>query len=175
MTRTYSTPFLMELRKKRGGRKRSSAEEKSDGDSEKGMVQVGGSELVGQDGPRRRELDRNFMRTGYRRMLWVSGDPDMDWTSEPRRSRLPLTVTPIPIDDSGAVILRHLDLNGTVRQLETKAGGSYFIPPGVVYQIEARGRGVIEMYTPVTAPHEIFPEEILPQDFFQKLESKKKE
>jgi hypothetical protein len=128
------------------------------------LVQVRSIEVFGQRGQRRQEVDRQFLRSGYRRKVYVCGDPEAKWLRTPRRSRSPLTLVPIPVDEGAVVTLSYLDLEGKACRLSLEGGRYYYLPPNVPYQLEAQGRGVLEIYTPAAKPWET--EERLPEDFF---------
>lgn len=130
-------------------------------------------ETMDADTRSRQELDRNFMNTGYRRRLLVSSDPGFSWRGRPTRSFDPLTVVPIPVVADAGCRLRYLGADGSPRVVELEAGHSYYIPPEVPHQFEARGLGAIEIYSPIPADGRLFKEEVLPEDFFQLLEAAK--
>jgi hypothetical protein len=130
------------------------------------MIQVRTIETLDQDGDSRQELDRNFLHTGYRRRLMVATDPDFAWRGRPTRSRLPLTLVPIPLGEGAACSLRYLDHDGTVRTVPLAAGRYYYVPADVPYQLEARGAGALEVFAPAPADGRLFDEESLPDDFF---------
>ena len=130
------------------------------------MIQVHEIEVLDRDAASRQELDRNFLRSGYRRRLYVAADPAFTWRSRPQRSADPLTLVPIPLDEAADHRLRYLDRDGTVRCVAMTGGRYYYVPPGVPYQVESHGAGVLEVFSPVPASGRLFDEELLPEDFF---------
>lgn len=137
------------------------------------MIHTRKIETMDLDVRSRQELDRNFMNTGYRRRLLVASDPGFSWRGRPTRSADPLTVVPIPVVADAGCRVRYLDADGSVKVVELAAGHSYYIPPEVPHQFEARGLGAIEIFSPIPADGRLFREEVLPEDFFQLQASSK--
>lgn len=136
--------------------------------SERTMIQDNSIEILDNDAQSRQELDRNFLHSGYQRRVYIANDPGFSWRRRPRKSHIPLTLVPIPVDPGACGRLTFLDLERRLRSVDMEAGHYYFIPPEVPYEIETSGRGVFEIYAPVTAP-KLFDEEMLPRDFFDRL------
>jgi len=130
------------------------------------MIHVPPIETLDRDPGSRLELDRDFLRTGYRRRLMVATDPEFAWRGRPMRSAQPMTLVPIPLGEDGSCSLRWLDHDGTVRTLALAAGRYYHLPADVPYQIEARGAGALEVFVPAPPDGRLFDEEPLPDDFF---------
>jgi hypothetical protein len=130
------------------------------------MVSVRPLRLLDDDGQTRQELDLDFLRSGYRRMVYVSMDPDFRGELPPRRPRIPLIVLPIPTDPDATIRLTYMDLQGRIETLEMKPAHSYYIPPNVSYRIETRGRLVLELFGPAESLTQCFDEEALATDFF---------
>lgn len=135
------------------------------------MIHTRSIETVKLDAGTRQELDRNFLHTGYRRRLMVATDPDFAWRGRPTRSKLPLTLVPIPLGAGAACSIRFLDHDGTVRTVPMAAGRYYHLPADVPYQIEACGAGALEVFVPAPADGRLFDEEPLPDDFFTPYEA----
>lgn len=135
------------------------------------MIHVRKLDAVNTDKDSRQEMDRDFLRTGYRRRLFVASDPSFFWRGRPTRSKSPLLVYPIPVAPGSSSLLRYLDAGGQVKELPLEAGRSYYIPPEVPYQFEARGLGAMEILSPIPANGQLLDEETLPDEFFTDLDS----
>jgi hypothetical protein len=130
------------------------------------MISVRPLRLLDNDGQTRQELDLDFLRSGYRRMVYVSTDPEFRGELSPRRSRIPLTILPIPTDPDASIRLTYMDLKGRIETLEMKPAHSYYISPNVSYRIETHGRLVLELFGPADSVTQCFDEEELEADFF---------
>lgn len=115
----------------------------------------------------RQEVDLDFLGSGYLRKVFISNEPGFHWQAPPQRPRTSVTLVPIPVGDGGFGRLIYEDLDGQVRIVELRAGRYYYIPPYVPYQIEARGSGVLEVYSRRGAKGPWFDQEALPNDYFQ--------
>jgi hypothetical protein len=133
------------------------------------MVSVRPLRLLDNDGQTRQELDLDFLHSGYRRMVYVSTDPEFRGELSPRRPQSPLTILPIPTDPEASIRLTYMDLEGRIETLEMKPAHSYYIPPNVSYRIETRGRLVLELFGPAGSLTQCFDEEELAADFFGPL------
>ncbi len=130
------------------------------------MIQVRKVETLNLNADSRQELDRNFLHTRYRRRLLVASSSKFAWCSRPSRAQTPLTLIPIPIGQTSQVWLRFLDLDHQLQTLQLAAGRCYYLPPNIPYQLEARGLGALEIWSPPPADGRLFSEEVLPSDFF---------
>lgn len=130
------------------------------------MISVRPLRLLDDDGQTRQELDLDFLRSGYRRMVYVSTDPEFQGELPPRRPRRPLTILPIPTDPEASIRLTYMDLKGRIETIEMKPAHSYYIPPNVSYSIKTRGRLVLELFGPADSVTQLFDEEALAADFF---------
>jgi hypothetical protein len=130
------------------------------------MINIRPLRLLDDDVQTRQELDPDFLRSGYRRMVYVSTDPEYQGELAPRRPRSPLTILPIPTDSEASIRLTYMDLQGRIETLEMKPAHSYYISPNVIYRIQTRGRLVLELFGPADSRTQCFNEELLPADFF---------
>ena len=132
------------------------------------LIQISPIEVLDSDTRSRREFDPNFLSTGYRRRVWISSDPEMTWKRPPCRTLCPLTLVPILVGEETRVQLRVLNGEGSIESIETEPGRYYSIPANSVYQIETRGVGVLEIYTPVSSDSRCLDEQMLPADYFER-------
>ncbi|HEX9940970.1 MAG TPA: hypothetical protein VGG03_03050 [Thermoanaerobaculia bacterium] len=132
------------------------------------MISIRPLRLLDDDVQTRQEFDLDFLRSGYRRMVYVSTDPEYRGELSPRRPRSPLTILPIPTDPAASIRLTYMDLKGRIETIEMKPAHSYYIPPNISYRIETRGRLVLELFGPADSWTQCFDEEVLAKDFFDR-------
>lgn len=130
------------------------------------MIHVRKLDAVNSDKDSRQEMDRDLLRSGYRRRLFVAHDPSFSWRGRPTRSPSPLMIYPIPVAPNASSLIRYLDQGGKVVELALEAGRSYYVPPNVPYQFEAQGLGALELFSPIPTNGQMLDEETLPDDFF---------
>ena len=130
------------------------------------MISVRPLQLLEDDGQTRQELDLDFLRSGYRRMVYVSADHEYRGLLSPRRPRDPLLIVPIPTDADASIRLTYMDLDGGIETIEMESAHSYYISPNVSYRIETRGRLVLELFGRADSLTQCFDEEELAADFF---------
>ena len=124
-------------------------------------------EILDDDAESRQELDRNFLRTGYRRRLYAATSDAFVWRGRPTRARTPLTLIPIALRRNAVIAIRYVDAEGRVQCAELQPGRYYYVPPGLAYRLEASGTGALEVFSPVLPDGRLFDEECLPDDFFE--------
>lgn len=133
------------------------------------MISVRSIKVLDDDVRTRQEIDLDFLRTGYRRKVYVASERNLGCGRPPHRCNTSLTLVPIPVGEGPLGRLTYLDAEGRVQRADLEGGRYYYVPPRVPYGIEVTGTGVLEMYAPITSPVLWFDEEALPADFFASL------
>jgi hypothetical protein len=130
------------------------------------MIAVRSFKVLDDDVRTRQEVDLNFLGSGFRRIVYVSTDPEFKGEIPPRRLRSPLTVVPIPTDPAASIVLTCMDPAGAVATVALLAAHSYYLSPALAYRIAVSGRVVLELFTPAAAASQYVDEEALAPDFF---------
>jgi hypothetical protein len=131
------------------------------------MVDIREIEVVDVDEQSRQELDPDFLRSGYQRKVYVSSTDSFRWRRPPHRTRVSQLLVPIPLARPGQLCLTY-EAGPSLQTVHLEAGRYYYLPPGVAFEIESEGAGVLEVFSRVYPGGPPHSEERLPDDYFQR-------